>query len=295
MSLSTIEKTNFIELIYSPLDKNKRIKLKEKKTKENTKNNKQGLIKPVYYSGGDFNLPSSLTGNGTVISVLGEGAPSHKGIRCKGGIVDFTSFRYHNGPSTDLTGFSTFFAGLISCKQKDSLIGFAPDAVIHYLKVRDDEGNISFNSIVSSILWSIIKGVDVIVMPFVTNYNYYLLRDVINKAYNAGIILISAVNNRKNDNLNPYPAAYPEVLSVTSLPRVKKNHNKIKKEVDIALPYKKYVTTFLLGDYADTYGPIASLGVVTSLCSLIIENNLINKGKVEPAHKVITKLKNVTM
>lgn len=99
------------------------------------------------------------------------------------------------------------------------------DVIAHYLKkskiednveiysarVLDDEGNAPVSRIIQAINWAIEKDVEVINMSFGTCEYSKALEEAINKAENAGILIVAAAGN---DNVTEYPAAFETVVSV---------------------------------------------------------------------------------
>lgn len=222
----------------------------------------------IVYSPEEYGVSARYTGAGVKILVIDSGAPKHKSIKTRPEQHDFIGEK-----PLDEEGHGTIVAGLISSKDKNSIIGIAPDAKVLYAKVANEKGNSEYNALVSSILWGIVKNVDVIVMALGSQYNYTILHDAIKKARNAGILIFAAAGNNITETDINYPARYPEVYSVGNLKRIKKVNEKILEKVDFALKNKVVTSTYLNNKFIQVSGSSISTAFVAGLASLLIEKN----------------------
>ena len=88
--------------------------------------------------------------------------------------------------------------------------------------------------------------VDIIHMSLGTLHNSQILRNAIQEAYNAGIVLVaSAGNNGESNNCSTmYPASYKEVLSVGSVDSsAQKSTFSAIGEIDVVAPGESIITT----------------------------------------------------
>jgi subtilisin family serine protease len=107
------------------------------------------LTKTSIYSPEEYGISAQYTGEGVKILIIDSGCPEHKDIDVLGEKQDFIS--NENKPN-DETGHGTIMAGIISAKNKKTIIGIAPKAEIFYAKATDKYGNGNYNSIVASVL-----------------------------------------------------------------------------------------------------------------------------------------------
>lgn len=230
------------------------------------------LLKPVIYSPEEYGISAQYTGLETKILIIDSGAPKHKDIKIKETPQDFAS---DANKAFDTVGHGTIVSGLIASKNKRSIIGIAPDSTILYAKVTNDKNNSDYNSIVSAILWGIVKDVDIVVMALGAQYDYKILHDVIKKAHELGICIFAAAGNNINeeDSEINYPARYPEVFSVGNLTRAKKTNTKILEKVDFALKNKAMTSTYLKNKFTQASGSSVSTAIVSGLAAVLIEKN----------------------
>lgn len=222
---------------------------------------------PIKHTLDNFNIKSeelsNLTGDGVSICMLDTGVVEHKSVKKAYNYVNFT-----NDPNADFVSHATMMAGIISGNDKKSLIGLAPDANVYYCKIVDDTCKIKFDSIVAGVLWGVIKEVDIIFVPFVTEIEHHSLLTAINKAYNSNIFVIAPVGNEKTVS---YPAKYDKVLSVGcydangSLAVFSSNGNFNVKGTNIPTAYKD-------NSYAVVSGTSMASAVATSVCARVIQN-----------------------
>ncbi|MCK5763845.1 MAG: S8 family serine peptidase [Clostridiales bacterium] len=236
---------------------------------------------PIIYSPEEYGISAQYTGKGVKILVIDSGSPKHKDINKDSEKQDFAS---GDDDFYDNTGHGTMVAGVIAAQKKKSMIGIAPQAEMLYAKVTDSKGDSSYGAIVSSILWGIVKKVDIIVMALGSQYDYQVLHDAIKKASDREILIFAASGNNinKDDSEIDYPARYLEVYSVGNLTRTKKNNIKILEKVDFAMKNQVIVSTYLKNKYINVSGSSMSTAFVAGLASLLIEKSNKEKKKYIP-------------
>lgn len=253
------------------------------------------LENSICYLPGDFGFQTKFSGKGVKIGIIDSGRPFHKDIKdigCSNNFCKDSKSKDYN----DVLGHSTMISGIIGAKNKDSIVGLAPDSILHFAKVIDKNKFIDYNCVVAAIIWSIVRDFDIIVLSLGTQCGYQLLQDSIKKAYENGICIISAAGeqNKENEYEPNYPSRYSEVLSVGEYSD--ENKRNIKNKCDIALPKKKYITTYLNNKFANVSGSSISTAIVTGICSLIIEKikkENVNTNKECIPSMVYTELKNI--
>jgi subtilisin family serine protease len=103
------------------------------------------------------------------------------------------------------------------------------------------------------------------------------LDDVIQKAYQEGILFVAASGNSStnNDRSPHYPSSYNNVISVAALDRndqLASFSNYGPKSVQIAAPGKDILSTWLGDDYEEHSGTSMATPVVAGVAALVVAN-----------------------
>jgi subtilisin family serine protease len=231
------------------------------------------------YSAKSFGLPKELKGRGVKIAIIDSGRPNHKDIKAE--ITDCIDVSVESKSCIDdERGHSTMVSGLIGSNNPTALIGIAPESSLLFAKVTNKNGESSLNSIVSGILWAVVKEVDVILIPLGCDTHYMLLHDAIKKASQSGICIVAAYKEGKTE----YPANYDEVLSVkvSKSKRTKKLGGTNSTSKEISFKDQDFYTTYLNQKYIQTSGSSLTSSLSAGLCALIIEQHRLNKEKFTP-------------
>jgi len=147
-------------------------------------------------------------GDGVLVGILDSGIEAHPQfddvyivhIDLVGGGVD--------GPGAS---HGTSVASIISGSE-----GIAPNAELFVVRVLDDEGIGNSFHVAEGIVQAVDLGVQVINMSLGLYHNSQVVRDAVRYANDKGVLMVAAAGNDTFARL-PYPAAYPEVLSVTAI------------------------------------------------------------------------------
>jgi len=94
--------------------------------------------------------------------------------------------------------------------------GIAPNAELFVVRVLDDEGLGNSFHVAQGIVEAVDLGVQVINMSLGLYHDSQVVREAVRYANDKGVIMVAAAGNDTFARL-PYPAAYPEVLSVTAI------------------------------------------------------------------------------
>lgn len=232
------------------------------KAESKIKNIYDKMDKPFIYSLSDYNLPTGYTGEGVRICLIDSGSPDHNDISIIG---EHISFCEDSKSLVDKNGHATIVTGIIGAKNRESIVGLAPNAQISFVKVMDDAGKFNFNSLIAAVLWGIVKQFDIIFMPFCTKYDHSIFHDAIQKAHKLNIFMIAAVGNNTSDNEIDYPAGYVEVCSVGS-----KGKN-TKDKADFSVASSNLFTTYVDNKYVQVSGTSAASAIVCGLAAILIE------------------------
>ncbi|PLR78721.1 peptidase S8 [Bacillus sp. V3-13] len=179
-----------------------------------------------------------------------------------------------NQPIEDKFGHGTAIAGVIAAENNDfGIVGVAPNVEIYSVKILNDNGKGSIESLITGIEWSIENKVQVINISFGMSSNNPELHKIIKKAVNSGIIVVAAAGNNYGLNVN-FPARYKDVISVTA---VNSNYKIIpsysaKGKIDYSLPGAAILTTSKDGKYQEYSGTSLAAAYMTGLVSIILQN-----------------------
>jgi subtilisin family serine protease/subtilase family serine protease len=174
----------------------------------------------------DIDAPEAwplATGTGVTVAVIDTGidythpdlAPNYAGG------VDYTS---DDGDPMDDQGHGTHVAGTIAAAmnnptgnpaEEEGVVGVAPNARIRAYKVCDASGNCDDFAVELAITQAVLDGARVINMSFGGADYSQSLNDVVQAAWNAGVVLVAGAGNDGTTALF-YPAALDNVVSVAA-------------------------------------------------------------------------------
>ncbi|MFC4323568.1 S8 family peptidase [Litchfieldia salsa] len=181
-------------------------------------------------------------------------------------IVDNT-----NLPDDD-NGHGTHVAGVIASEtnNKEGVAGITWFNPIMPIKVMGNEGYGSSFDIANGIIWATDNGADVINLSLGNYRDSDLLHEAVTYAFNHDVVVIAASGNDNTDHPS-YPAAYPEVLSVSAIDY---NGNKASfsnygNYIDITAPGVHIPSTYLDSQYAALSGTSMATPHVAALAGLI--------------------------
>lgn len=226
------------------------------------------------------NLPSG-SGKGINICLIDSGVPNHNAVTTTGIDINFTQ----TFDAKDRTGHSTILSGIIAGNSAN-IIGVAPDALLTTAKAVDDNCIVRLNALVAAILWSIIKQVDIIVIPLSTDIDCPDVKAAIKKAYSMGIVIVASAGEI---NTSEFPAAYEEVLSVGA---IGKNRNAMSASGDVNFLGAQLASTYVDQTYALVSGASTATAIAAGICARIIETLKNNKEKYTP-QTVYQLIKNI--
>ena len=172
-------------------------------------------------------------------------------------------------------GHGIHCTGIIHEKKGNSLGGFgvAPDAEIYSVKVAKTK-EFSMSAAMEGFSIAMEKHVNVISMSIGSIKRMDSFQELVNEAYEAGIMVVSAAGNEGNSTY-VYPAAYDHVLSVAATDRDDglASYSNYGDWVDVAAPGTHITSTYLYGSgksFAgtkpqDTYGCESGTSMATPI------------------------------
>jgi membrane-anchored mycosin MYCP len=168
----------------------------------------------------DFERVWPLTrGQGVTVAVLDSGVNAQNAQLTK---VQDGGDTYQQGGSglVDPVGHGTMVAGIIAAHQAAGVTfaGVAPDAHLISIKIVADDCRSRHDVIANAILSAVNLGASVINISAAAPTLDPALADAVQKAENAGVVIVAAAgNDAHSDNVKYYPASYPGVIAVGSV------------------------------------------------------------------------------
>jgi major intracellular serine protease len=185
---------------------------------------------------------------------------------------------------TDYIGHGTHVAGIIAARDNGNrVVGVAPKSNLLIVKVINQKGEGSFNSLIRGIRyaadWIGPRGekVNIINMSLGSKHNNEELYRVIKYARSKGIVLVAAAGNEgdgKNDTIEiSYPGFYKEVIQVGAISEMKipSRFSNTNVNLDFVGPGENILSTHLDGDYAELTGTSMAAPFVAGSAALIIK------------------------
>jgi thermitase len=180
----------------------------------------------------------------------------------------------------DENGHGTHVAGIAAAATNNSLgvAGVAWQCRIMPLRILDEKGEGSTVSIISAVDLAVDQGADVINLSLGTKSSDSLLQAAVDRAYNAGVVVVAAAGNKlisKGETDEPfYPAAYPQVIAVAASDsaNIVPVFSIRGDYVDVAAPGVSIKSTFLSG-YNIMSGTSMAAPHVSGLAALMMSIN----------------------
>ncbi|WP_070040959.1 S8 family peptidase [Robinsoniella peoriensis] len=174
----------------------------------------------------------------------------------------------------DLTGHGTGIASIICANGESGIKGVNPNVDLYSVKVLDGENKAPLSRIIKGIYWCIDNDVNIINMSFGTSTYSNSMKKAVEDAYDAGILMVGASGNSA-DKVE-YPAAFKEVMAVaaTNAEAEISSFSNTGKELDIAAPGEKILTSSFFGGSVVTHGTSIAVPHVVGVASLLWEKDL---------------------
>lgn len=160
------------------------------------------------------------SGKGIKVAVLDTGIDLyHSDLLVRGGTNTIDGGDYH-----DRVNHGTHVAGIAAALQNDfGVVGMSPAADLYSVKVLGDNGSGTVSALIAGIDWSVKNGMKVLNMSLGTTSDSRSLKNAVDNAYTAGLLLVAAAGNSgtsdgSGDNVS-YPARYDSVIAVAAIDR----------------------------------------------------------------------------
>jgi type VII secretion-associated serine protease mycosin len=158
------------------------------------------------------------TGDDITIAVIDTGIWSgHPDLQGK--VLDGYNVIEENNQTDDMNGHGTAVAGLIAARTDNDkgIAGMCWDCSLLPVRALDEQGRGNTYAVAHGIRWATDAGARIINLSLGGTADTRVLRDAVAYAYNNNVLLVAASGNAQQDgNPESYPAAYPQVLAVSS-------------------------------------------------------------------------------
>lgn len=231
---------------------------------------------------------TGVTGEGIRIAILDSGVdaehPDLEGViekeyRVSGlGVTQQESHQETNQDSQqENLHHGTAVAGIIAASPSTDkgALGVAVNASILSVDITDEaNGIIQVEHLIEGIEYAIQESVDIINISAGIKEDSEELHEVIQRAYETGIVVVAAAGNFMEDDIL-YPARYDEVLAVGAQSRnneIISPTGNLSKSVSY-LPGESIVTTGVNGKYIGADGTSVATPIMTGIVALMLEAN----------------------
>lgn len=177
-------------------------------------------------------------------------------------------------PPIDDNGHGSHVCGIIGAVNNEiGVVGVAPKSKIIPVKVLDDMGSGSLETVAKGIRWAVDEaGADLICMSLGSPNKMQNIRKAIQYAESKGVVCFCAAGNAGEKDKIYYPADYPESISVGSIDQ---NFNKAKfsndaQNLDFFAPGVEILSTVPDSWYAVMSGTSMSSPWVTGVAALLL-------------------------
>jgi subtilisin family serine protease len=178
--------------------------------------------------------------------------------------------------ATDDNGHGTHVAGIIGATANNGVgiagvVGTMPVELIP-VKVLGSDGAGSLNNVVRGIDWAIDQSVDIINLSVGAYGDYPELDSVLKKAYDAGIVVITAAGNDGVSCDDSTLTASNETLTVAAVGLMDRaaSFSNYGESIDVAAPGKKIISTVPGNQYEAWDGTSMATPMVTGLAAMLI-------------------------
>lgn len=227
-------------------------------------------------------------GQGVKVAILDTGIDiDHPDLIVAGGANVLGPFRTNE--YDDDNGHGTHVAGIVAARDNEiGVVGVAPEVSLYAVKAFNRKGIGFVSDIVDGLNWIIENNIQVVNMSFGELGDNASLRDAIQRAYGAGIVMVAAAGN-DGDAFIYYPARYPQTIAVSATDRYDQlasfssyatDVNQAEQINLLAAPGKDINSTWKGGGYYVGSGTSMATPHVVGTAALVIASGVSNVDEV---------------
>jgi len=221
-----------------------------------------------------------IVGQGVSIAVLDTGIDaSHPELAtCYRGGVNLVNPEIPAPVDDSWNGHGTHVAGILAAADDGSgVVGIAPAADIYAVKVVSGSGFGDVSDLIAGLEWAIANQIDIVNISLGTKAPSLALEQACQAAYEAGLLLVAAAGNTKNEEgAVLYPAALEQVIAVAATARDDSAVwiSAVGPQVELAAPGGEILSTVPGGGYAVLTGTSQAAPHVAGVAALLMAAGL---------------------
>jgi subtilisin family serine protease len=173
----------------------------------------------------------------------------------------------------------THCAGTIAASLNGfGVVGVAPEASLYGLKVLSSTGSGSYSYVISALDWCVANQIQVASLSLGSSGDPgSQVRDAFNRAYNAGIVVVSSAGNSgAGTDTVGYPAKYDSVIAVGSTTQSdsRSSFSSTGPAVEVAAPGSSILSTYPGNSYAYLSGTSMACPHVSGVAALLLSGGV---------------------
>ncbi|OGR29367.1 MAG: hypothetical protein A2X83_01915 [Desulfuromonadales bacterium GWD2_54_10] len=227
--------------------------------------------------GGNAAAAGGITGAGIKVAVLDSGI-DYNHPELKGNYKGGYNFAYDNNDPFDdgYISHGTHIAGIIGARNNGTgVVGVAPEVSLYAVKVLGGMVMGDLSDILAGMEWAITNNMNIINMSIGAPIDSNAFKDVCDRAYQAGIIVVAAAGNT-NSNTIEFPAAYDSVIAVGATDQVDAHptFSNYGQKLELAAPGVAINSTMRGGSYGILKGTSQATAHVSGAAAILLAKGI---------------------